>query len=150
MLVVFSVTGRGPRLGCSERPRDPLNQSPSLVLRIDIPHPCSHFTCKPSECRAARPALRVELLFPPSITVGFLSRRSVSCSCSQWRRPGSVMTESPARLVEGSPSFVATELATSPQHRSRALAIPQPAVENAIRRRICQYLHGFSCAAPLP
>ena len=36
------------------------------------------------------------------------------------------------------------------QHRSRAWATRELAVDNAIHRRVCQYRHGFNNPAPLP
>ena len=56
------------------------------------------------------------------------------------------MTRSPVRLVGGSPSSVAIERPTLPSSAACAWAIRQLTVENAIRRRICQYRHGFSYA----
>ena len=73
ILVVFNVTAISPRFGCTERPlRDPLNQFPSLVLRIYVPQSCSDLTCKPSEWCAARPALHRKSL-------SVLRSQSVSC-----------------------------------------------------------------------
>ena len=66
---------------------------------------------------------------PPSIAVDFPLHGSVSCSCSQKRWPGSAVTRSLVRFAAGTPSFVAIESPTL-----------------SIRRKICQYRHGFSHA----
>ena len=47
--------------------------------------------------------------------------------------------------VEGSPSLLPLSCQLS-QHCSRTWTVRQLTVENAIRRRICQYRHGFSYA----
>ena len=113
---------------------------------------CHCFSSRSSTCpcRKSRRSLTVRGQFLMSASrawrrrwMDFLSHRSASYLCSQWRWPSSGMTRFLVRLVEGSPSFVAPELPSLP-------AVRQVAVENAIRRRICPYRHGFSCAAPLP
>ena len=80
------LTTTNPRTGRSERPlSDPLNQFPSLVLRINVPQPCSDLTCYPSEWCAARPALRVpvasiRVLLMISIDLARFCDDKVSCS----------------------------------------------------------------------
>ena len=140
VLVVFSVTAIGSRLGYSERPlRDPLFLFSSLVLRINIPQPCSNFACKPSEWCAARPALRGESLpslnrsrFPVasirvllmcSIALARLCDDTASCS-TRWRVLPSTA------VVRG--QFVNSLLKMS-------------YVAGSVI-----YRHGFSHAAPLP
>ena len=104
---VFSVATTSQRLGRPARLfRDPLNSFPSLVPRIYVREPYER--CAAPTSSQGRVALR------PSIAVDFLSHRSVSCSCSQQRWPGSVMTRSPVPLVARTPSSVATELPISP------------------------------------
>ena len=82
----------------------------------------------------------------PPVAVDVPLHRSGSCSCSQKRWSGSALSRSLVRLAAGKPSSVAIELLLS-QHCSRPWAIRQLTVENAIRRRICQYRHGFSYAS---
>ena len=80
-----------------------------------------------------------------SIAVDFLSYRSVSCSCSQQRWPGSLMTRSLARLVAETHHLLPLSCQLS-QHCSRPWEIRQLTVEDVIRRRVCQHRHGFSYA----
>ena len=60
------------------------------------------------------------------------------------------MTRSLVRLAPETPSLVAIDSPKLSQYYSRRWAIPQLTVEDAMRRRICQYRHGFSHVAPLP
>ena len=55
------------------------------------------------------------------------------------------MTRSLARLVTRAPTSVAIELQTLPALQP-SVAIRQLTVEDAMRRRICQYRHGLSYA----
>ena len=114
MLVVCSVTTICPHVDRPESPfRDLLCQFPascfgSTYPTMQRPHVQTlRMWCCPTNS-PGRVALR------PSTVVGFLSRRSMSCSCSRQRWPDSVMTEPPVRLFEGSPSVVVTELPTLP------------------------------------